>query len=105
MPNQKDATRFTEAANKALLNELSWDDTTDFELASRGFIASLDNPVITDANGRPVWDLNAYPFLEDEAAPPSVNPSLWRQSRLNALNHGLFKVTEGIYQIRTLIYQ
>jgi alkyl sulfatase BDS1-like metallo-beta-lactamase superfamily hydrolase len=100
MPNQKDATRFTEGANKALLNELSWDDTQDFELASRGFIASLDDPVITDANGRPVWDLNAYPFLEDEAAPPSVNPSLWRQSRLNALYHGLFKVTEGIYQIR-----
>lgn len=100
MPNQKDATRFTEVANKALFNELSWDDTKDFELASRGFIASLDDPVITDANGRPVWDLNAYPFLEDEAAPPSVNPSLWRQSRLNALYHGLFKVTEGIYQIR-----
>jgi hypothetical protein len=26
MPNWKDATRFTEAADKALLNELSWDD-------------------------------------------------------------------------------
>lgn len=101
MPNQKDATRFTEAANKALLNELSWDDTQDFEFASRGFIASLHELVITDANGRLVWDLNAYPFLEEEAAPPSVNPSLWRQSRLNALYHGLFKVTTGTYQIRS----
>jgi alkyl sulfatase BDS1-like metallo-beta-lactamase superfamily hydrolase len=45
MPNWKDATRFTEAADKALLNELSWDDTQDFEFASRGFIASLNEPV------------------------------------------------------------
>jgi alkyl sulfatase BDS1-like metallo-beta-lactamase superfamily hydrolase len=52
MPNQKDATRFTKAANKALLNELSWDDNQGFEFASRGFIASLHEPVITDANGR-----------------------------------------------------
>jgi linear primary-alkylsulfatase len=101
MLNQKDATMFTEAANKALLNELSWDDTQDFELASRGFVASSDDPVITDANGLSVWDFNAYLFLEEEAAPPSVNPSLWRQSRLNALYHGLFKVCEGIYQIRS----
>jgi alkyl sulfatase BDS1-like metallo-beta-lactamase superfamily hydrolase len=100
MLKRKDATKFTEAANKALCNELSWDDTQDFKLARRGFIASLDDPVIADANGRPVWDLNAHPFLGEEAAPPSVNPSLWRQSRLNALYHGLFKVTEGIYQIR-----
>lgn len=100
MPNQKDATRFTKAVNKALLSELNWDDTKDFELASRAFIASLDDPVITNGNGRPVWELNAYPFLEEEAAPPSVNPSLWRQSRLNALYYGLFKVCEGIYQIR-----
>ncbi|MFO7682612.1 MAG: alkyl sulfatase dimerization domain-containing protein, partial [Chloroflexota bacterium] len=28
-------------------------------------------------------------------------PSLWRQSRLNANDHGLFKVVDGIYQIRS----
>ncbi|MFN8472075.1 MAG: alkyl sulfatase dimerization domain-containing protein [Anaerolineae bacterium] len=101
MSNPKDATTFTAAANDALLAELNWVDATDFELARRGFIASLDEPIIADANGHPVWDLNAYPFLADEAAPPSVNPSLWRQSRLLALNHGLFKVTEGVYQVRS----
>lgn len=100
MSKPKDATRFTEAANHALLKELAWSDRQDFESARRGFIASLDDPVIADPNGRPVWNLAAYPFLGDEAAPPSVNPSLWRQSRLLALNHGLFKVTDGIYQIR-----
>jgi len=100
MSDQKDATRFTEAANRALLNELSWGDTQDFESASRGFIASLDDPVITDADTRSVWELNAWSFLEEESAPPTVNPSLWRQSRLLALHHGLFKVTDGVYQIR-----
>ncbi|MFN8499331.1 MAG: alkyl sulfatase dimerization domain-containing protein [Anaerolineae bacterium] len=101
MPDRKDATTFTAAANNALLNELNWADSRDFELARRGFIASLDEPIIADASGRPVWDLNAYPFLAEETAPPSVNPSLWRQSRLLALNHGLFKVTDGVYQIRS----
>ena len=32
-------------------------------------------------------------------APPTVNPSLWRQSRLN-MNHGLFEVVPGVYQVR-----
>ena len=31
--------------------------------------------------------------------PDTVNPSLWRQARLNML-HGLFKVTDRIYQVR-----
>lgn len=100
MSQAKEATEFTAAANAALLQELNWDDTQDYELASRGFIATLEDPVITDENGRPVWDLNAYPFLAEETAPPSVNPSLWRQSRLLTLYHGLFKVTDGVYQIR-----
>jgi alkyl sulfatase BDS1-like metallo-beta-lactamase superfamily hydrolase len=100
MSTQKEATLFTQAANNALLSQLNWDDVRDFEASSRGFIASLDNPVITAENGRPVWDLAAYTFLEEETAPPSVNPSLWRQSRLNANYHGLFKVADGIYQIR-----
>ena len=55
---------------------------------------------LPDEAGDTVWNLEAYPFLADETAPPSVNPSLWRQSRLNANYHGLFKVTDGIYQIR-----
>ena len=97
---RNEATSFTEAANVALLQQLNWQDIEAFQAASRGFIASLDAPVITDATGRPVWNLDAYPFLAEETAPPSVNPSLWRQSRLNALYHGLFKVTEGVYQIR-----
>ncbi|NCC33028.1 MAG: MBL fold metallo-hydrolase, partial [Chloroflexia bacterium] len=100
MPQSKDATSFTEAANAALLQQLNWADTQDYELASRGFIATLNDPVIRDETGRPAWNLSAFAFLEAETAPASVNPSLWRQSRLNALYQGLFQVTDGIYQIR-----
>ena len=51
------------------------------------------------ADGRAVWDLTQYAFLDREEAPPTVNPSLWRQARLNML-HGLFKVADRIYQVR-----
>ena len=52
----KDATGFTEKANATLMNQLNWEDKTDFENASRGFIASLDDPVIPNAQGQPAWD-------------------------------------------------
>jgi alkyl sulfatase BDS1-like metallo-beta-lactamase superfamily hydrolase len=39
-------------------------------------------------------------FLNDEA-PATVNPSLWRQSQLNAQHNGLFEVVDGIYQVRS----
>ena len=45
-----------------------------------------------------LWDNSTYDFLEGEA-PDTVNPSLWRQSRLVAID-GLFEVAEGIYQVR-----
>nr|WP_272211116.1 alkyl sulfatase dimerization domain-containing protein [Marinicella sp. W31]MDC2876998.1 alkyl sulfatase dimerization domain-containing protein [Marinicella sp. W31] len=49
-------------------------------------------------DGAPVWNQDQYGFLEGKA-PATVNPSLWRQGQLNAIN-GLFEVTDGIYQIR-----
>lgn len=75
-----------------------FDDTQDFADADRGLIATLDVGAITGADGRPVWDLDAYAFL-DAAAPDTVDPSLWRQSQLCA-KHGLYEVTTAIYQIR-----
>jgi alkyl sulfatase BDS1-like metallo-beta-lactamase superfamily hydrolase len=45
-----------------------------------------------------VWNLEAYSYLDGEA-PDTVNPSLWRQAQLCA-KHGLFAVTDGIYQVR-----
>ena len=85
-------------SNKAVGDYLNFDDRKDFELAQRGFIASFDDGKIRDEDGNVVYDFGAYDFLKDEA-PDTVNPSLWRQSQLAAM-HGLFKVTDGIYQIR-----
>ncbi|MBX9699958.1 MAG: MBL fold metallo-hydrolase, partial [Acetobacteraceae bacterium] len=97
----KPATAATAAANRAVLDILPFHDTADFTDAMRGHIASLPNGVVRGAGERAVWDLNEYGFLQAEAAPPEVNPSLWRMARLNMAN-GLFEVCPGVYQLRGL---
>jgi len=101
MAGSNDATGFTADDNQAVLKHehLDWEDREDWDAAQRGFIARLDPPLIKDPQGRSVWDLEQYSFLEEENAPPTVNPSLWRQARLN-MYHGLFKVIDRIYQVR-----
>ena len=80
--------------------DLPFEDTADFDDADRGFIGALQPCVIKAADGRVVWDNDAYAFLAGEA-PPTVHPSLWRQSQLCA-KQGLYEVVEGIYQVRGL---
>ena len=70
----------------------------DFEFAERGYLGSRADPRITTADGRLVWDLNAYDFLKAPAS-ATANPSLWRQAQLLS-KAGLFKVAEGIWQVR-----
>lgn len=93
------ATEATAKANEAVLDSLDFSDEQSFEDARRGFIAALPGGEVLGAHGKPVWSARPYAFLEDETAPATVNPSLWRQARLNSI-HGLFKVADGIYQIR-----
>lgn len=97
---QNDPTAPVADANAALVGTLPFDDTTDFDDADRGLLGTLADPVIRDGDGNTVWDASAYDFVDGDA-PASVNPSLWRQSRLVA-KHGLFEVVEGIYQVRGL---
>lgn len=78
--------------------QLRFDDTADFVDARRGLIGRLEPCIVTDAEGRVVWDNTSYAFL-DGPAPDTVNPSLWRQSQLVAMD-GLFEVVSGIYQVR-----
>jgi linear primary-alkylsulfatase len=92
----KAPTAVIEAAHRA--HSLPFHDTTDFENADRGFIAALSPCVIKAADGRVVWDNDAYAFLEG-SVPTSVHPSLWRQSSL-AAKQGLYEVVPGIYQVR-----
>ncbi len=47
-------------------------DRTDFENAERGRVDSLDPCVVKAADGRVVWDLEAYSYL-DADCPDSVN--------------------------------
>ena len=62
---------------------------------------ALPDGMIAGPGDRPAWDLKPYEFLKKDAAPATVNPSLWRQAQLNAVN-GLFKVTDRVYQVRGL---
>ncbi len=97
----KPATEFTKKENAAVFNALPFSDRQDFENAQRGFIAKPDTVTIKDAQGNVVWDLEQYKtyISIDKDAPDTVNPSLWRNSQL-VIQHGLFKVTDNIYQIR-----
>jgi alkyl sulfatase BDS1-like metallo-beta-lactamase superfamily hydrolase len=88
------------AANEAVRMRLPLDDREDFADARRGLIAAPSPAIVRGTGGRVVWDMEPYAFLNDEC-PDTVNPSLWRQSQLNAL-HGLFEVVPGIYQVRGL---
>lgn len=92
------ATAQTMAINAEIANQLPLDDQQDFEDATRGLIASQKPLVVKNADGKVLWDMEKYAFVEG-AAPDSVNPSLWRQAKLNNI-HGLFEVTPGIYQLR-----
>jgi alkyl sulfatase BDS1-like metallo-beta-lactamase superfamily hydrolase len=74
-------------------------DRTDFDNANRGLIARLEPGVITAADGRVVYDADAYARATSGDCPDIVDPSLWRQSQLTAIQ-GLFEVTPGIYQLR-----
>ncbi len=89
------------AQHAATLKALPFSDMRDFDDAARGFLGTLENAKITSPQGRVVWSLEPYGFLSAEAAPPTVDPSLWRQSRLN-MHHGLFEVVPGVYQVRGL---
>ncbi len=80
--------------------DLPFHDRTDFEDADRGFVGALDPCVVTDAQGRVVWDNEAYGFLQAEC-PDTAHPSLWRQGQL-AARQGLYEVCDGIYQVRGL---
>ncbi|MFD4374339.1 alkyl/aryl-sulfatase [Streptomyces sp. NPDC058486] len=98
--SSKDAQPFITDQHARLRERLPFSDTQDFDDASRGLIARRAPGAVTAEDGTTVWDGDTYAFLEGEA-PDTVNPSLWRQSRLVA-QQGLFEVVEGIYQVRGL---
>ena len=94
----KPASPPTIAAQQAVSAALPAEDGRDADFAARGFIASRADPLIRAADGRAVWNLGSYDFVAG-AAPDTVNPSLWRHIGL-LRRHGLFKIAEGVWQVR-----
>lgn len=95
------ATAHTRAANAAAAAGLPTSDRRDYDDAARGFIATLDDPVVRREDGLPVIDVSGHDFVLADEVPDTVHPSLWRHAQVNQ-PHGLFEVTDGIYQVRGL---
>ena len=93
------ATEATKQSNAKVLKNLPFDDKQDFADATRGLIFQSPNNVIRDSAGNVVWNMGQYAFINEDTPIETINPSLRRQARLDNI-HGLFKVTDRIYQVR-----
>ncbi|MFD7640464.1 alkyl/aryl-sulfatase [Kitasatospora sp. NPDC059795] len=77
------------------------DQDQEAAFAATGLLEPLPADFTVDRTGSdvPAWSLAPYRFLEGDA-PDTVNPSLWRNARLN-MNTGLFEVVaNAVYQVR-----
>jgi alkyl sulfatase BDS1-like metallo-beta-lactamase superfamily hydrolase len=70
----------------------------ELEAAQRGLVAPFDPPRVETEDGRVVWELESYEFLDGEP-PDTVHPNLWRQAQLGRIV-GLFELAPGFYQLR-----
>ena len=97
---QDAASDATRTAQAEIAKRLPLGDPRDEANVMRGKLGEIPGGVIQTADGKTVWDRRPYAFLSKAEAPDTVNPSLWRQARLDAV-HGLFEVVPGkIWQVR-----
>ena len=92
------ATTITAEANAEWYEKLDFSDRREFANAERGWLDNAEGRIIDGDDNRSAWDLQSYGDLDCDA-PDTVNPSLWRNTQLNA-KAGLFEVCDGIYQVR-----
>lgn len=92
------ATTITAEANAEWYEKLDFSDRREFANAERGWLDNAEGRIIDGDDNRSAWDLQSYGDLNRDA-PDTVNPSLWRNTQLNA-KAGLFEVCNGIYQVR-----
>ncbi len=112
----KEAQPLTEKINdKFLADHGLSEDNVDFDNALRGkkqtlganqkTVKTLNSDWTEDSNGTTVWSLVEYDTLlaaNPSSVPATVNPSLWRNFKLN-MEYGLYEVVAGhIYQVRGL---
>lgn len=96
----KPASESVVGLQQSIRERLPFSDTQDFDDATRGLVARREPNAVTAEDGTVLWDNDTYAFLDGDA-PDTVNPSLWRQSKLAAID-GLFEVVPGLYQVRGL---
>jgi alkyl sulfatase BDS1-like metallo-beta-lactamase superfamily hydrolase len=94
----KPASPATIAAQSQSSATLPADDGSDLDFASRGFIGTRSDPLIRNKDGKPVWNLDAYAWMNGKA-PDTVNPSLWRHQMI-LRKHGLYAVSKDVWQVR-----
>ena len=92
------ATTITAEANAEWYEKLDFSDRREFANAERGWLDNAEGRISEGDDNRSAWDLQSYGDLNRDA-PDTVNPSLWRNTQLNA-KAGLFEVCDGIYQVR-----
>ncbi|MDB9969237.1 MBL fold metallo-hydrolase [Porticoccaceae bacterium] len=92
------ASQFTLDSNLEFAETLDIENQVDFDNAKRGLIASAPINRLNNARGTEIWNAASYDFVKGDA-PDTVNPSLWRQAKLNSIR-GLFEVEKGLYQLR-----
>jgi alkyl sulfatase BDS1-like metallo-beta-lactamase superfamily hydrolase len=64
----KDATERTKRTNAAMRSQLPFEDQQSFRNAARGFIATLDDVIITrPKDGKITYDLTDMKFLSEDA--------------------------------------
>ena len=92
------ATTITAEANAEWYEKLDFSDRQEFSNAERGWLDNAEGRIIDGEDNKSAWDLQSYGDLNRDA-PDTANPSLWRNTQLNA-KAGLFEVCDGIYQVR-----
>ena len=95
----KDATAVTRTLQSVLAAGMPKNIERELEFANRGFIAAWPASEIERLDGKGL----SIDFLNNDfitgKAPDTVNPLLWRHMELSG-KEGLYKVSEGIYQVR-----
>ncbi|MET8650424.1 alkyl/aryl-sulfatase [Nocardia aurea] len=94
------ATALTAEVNRGALARYAMHDRADFTDVDRGFLAGWEGDKVYNDDGDLIHDGSPLTYIaDDEPAPASVNPSLWRQSQL-VRRCGLYEVVPGLYQVR-----
>lgn len=95
-----DASEYTRKANAEWYDRLDFSDESEKENALRGLIEGNNSFEARNKDGVVIWSTAKYQYMHDvNEIPATVNPSLWRNT-LNNSYAGLFKVCDGIYQVR-----